>query len=285
MRTWLIVAAATLALALAGCIGAEDVEDIGSSSNDDTDQPPNPDEPEPTVEEDREFGPWPALEEAKIRPGTNIVSGACTSNFLFRTPDNRTLFLGTAAHCVDDKAIGDDVQVADGVATGQLAYSSFHAMNDTGDDIAGNDFALVALPDSARATIHPAMITFGGPTGIATDVVQGDKLLAHGNSSLRPDAVPDRAGPREGYVTHHDEWTTGMYFEGPGIPGDSGSGVMTADGAALGDVITVELAPEPASNNAANLAATLPYANDYLGYEVELVTWPMQDEGQLPAMS
>jgi len=76
-----------------------------------------------------------------------------------------------------------------------------------------------------------------------------------------------------------------MYFEGPGIPGDSGSGVMTADGAALGDVITVELAPEPASNNAANLAATLPYANDYLGYEVELVTWPMQDEGQLPAMS
>lgn len=274
MRRWLIVLALAALVATAGCLGS------GSSSAepqaDDQAQPepqPDPEEPEPS---------WPPIEQASIRPGVNVVDGACTSNFLFATPDNATLFLGTAAHCVDDKEIGDPVTVAAGAAEGTLAYSSFHTMNETGDDIAANDFALIELPDEARDRVHPAMLTFGGPTEISAEVGVGDKLYAHGNSTMRPGQTPEEAGPREGYVTHHDEWETGMYFAGPGIPGDSGSAVTTADGAALGTLVTLEIAPQPASNNVANLAATLAYANEHMDRTVELVTWATQGEGQLP---
>jgi hypothetical protein len=258
-------------LVLAGCIGNGAIDPDASDSG--TDRPGEAIAPG-----------WPALEEAQIRPGVNVVDGSCTSNFLFRTPDNGTLFLGTAAHCVSETEIGEPVAIRGGAFQGTLAYSSFKAMEQRGDDIAGNDFALIELPDEVRSTVHPAMLTYGGPTGIAEDVAQGDKVLAHGNSTLRPGGTPDEAGPREGYVTHHGDWTTGMYFVGPGVPGDSGSAVTMADGRALGTLVTLEIAPQPASNNVANLDATLGYANQVTDREVELVTWQTTDEGTLPSL-
>jgi hypothetical protein len=45
---------------------------------------------------------WATLGEATIRPGVQVVAGGsqCTSNFLFTSPDNRTAYIGFAAHCV-----------------------------------------------------------------------------------------------------------------------------------------------------------------------------------------
>ena len=46
----------------------------------------------------------------------------------------------------------------------------------------------------------------------------------------------------------------------PGIPGDSGSGFMTAGGKAIGVLSTLGLAPLPASNNIGDLAKELALA-------------------------
>jgi hypothetical protein len=46
----------------------------------------------------------------------------------------------------------------------------------------------------------------------------------------------------------------------PGIPGDSGSGVLNAAGQAIGVLSTVALAPLPLSNGVGDLAKELEYA-------------------------
>jgi S1-C subfamily serine protease len=47
----------------------------------------------------------------------------------------------------------------------------------------------------------------------------------------------------------------------PGIPGDSGSAVLDADGKALGILVTVAIAPLAGSNGVSDLDKVLAYAN------------------------
>lgn len=68
----------------------------------------------------------------------------------------------------------------------------------------------------------------------------------------------------------------------PGVPGDSGSGVLDADGRALGVLSTVELSPRPASNGISVLSSALSYAAQNEDLQVELVTWEMFTAGNLP---
>ena len=51
----------------------------------------------------------------------------------------------------------------------------------------------------------------------------------------------------------------------PGIPGDSGSGFMSAGGKAVGTLSTLGLAPLPASNNIGDLAKELAFAKAHSG--------------------
>jgi len=46
----------------------------------------------------------------------------------------------------------------------------------------------------------------------------------------------------------------------PGVPGDSGSGFLSADGSAVGVLSTLGLAPLPLSNNIGDLAHELAWA-------------------------
>lgn len=278
------------ALAVAGCIGAgsgdldanaDDGDDGTRSSPDDARDRQDPEPPE--APGDDEYAPgWPSASQAAIRPGATIADGSCTSNFLFRSPDNRTLYLGTAAHCLPDAEVGAEVTVADRFQ-GRLAYSSWKAQERVEGEVVNddNDFALVALPNAARDEIHPAVRGVGGPTGLAEDVAAGDRVLAHGNSSLRP-GLADPVRPREGYVTDRGPWLTSMYLAGPGVPGDSGSPVLAADGTALGLVVHLEILPSAGSNNAANLPAVLDYANEHGQGTYELVTWEALQEPMLP---
>lgn len=192
-------------------------------------------------------GAWPALEEATIRPGVQVLTpmgaGAaeCTSNFLFRTPDNATLYLGVAAHCFgEDPAeavpLGTQVDIVatDGTPisnAGKVAYNGWAL-----DPADRNDFGLVELRNdpSVRGRVHPAMLHYGGPTGImaATQVTPGTHVITYGHSIQR--AHDDPENPREGYVLQHSDGRTTVVTEHPGIKGDSGSGLMTVDGLALG---------------------------------------------------
>lgn len=237
---------------------------------------------------------WPDLEAATVRPGVQLLPFVlapgvelhdCTSNFVFRSPDNASLYLGTAAHCIDGMNIGDAVSIADGAATGTLAYSSWATMDEIEEKDETirslNDFALVRIDNESRAAVHPAMLRFGGPVGLleAEGAAVGDKVLSYGNSALRMRAEP--TSWKEGMVRAvPNDWTYRVHFVTPGIPGDSGSGAMTADGRALGVVVTLGLLG--GDNGVTSLARALEYARDVGGVEVELVTWDLLSSGVLP---
>jgi hypothetical protein len=57
-----------------------------------------------------------------------------------------------------------------------------------------------------------------------------------------------------------------VYTVTPGIPGDSGSGFLTADGDAVGVLSTLNLAPLPVSNTMTDLARAMRYAAQH-GFE------------------
>lgn len=254
-------------MVLAGCLSGADP--IGGTDA------PDPDGPGPG--DVTAYAPgWPDISEASIRPGAPILGQSCTGNFIFSTPDNRTLYLGTAGHCVDDMEVGDPVAI-DGIdGAGTVAYCSL-CMDDNPPD---NDFALVEIADDHRAKVHPAMRGFRGPPTIDDDVSQGDKVLTFGNTPYREPAG-DRLDAREGYVTDTTEWEVGFYLAGPGLPGDSGSPVITPDGA-LGVLVTLEIAPMAGGNNAVRLQRALDHVNDNTDLTVELKTWSDVAGGELP---
>lgn len=313
-----IVAGLVLVLGtLAGCVGSEDAsnssiasddpepasgdaapsssnrtdEDAGEASGSNgTDEPePSPDPPDEgntTGQETNATGPfdpgWPPVEDATVRPGVKIAGG-CTSNFVFSSPDNRTLYLGTAGHCVADVEEGDSVVIRGGEVEGTLAFAS------SGD---GLDFALVELPDQARGTVHPSVLELGGPSGLAESVQQGDRVFVFGNSPYRDPTPADDLDAREGYAVEGTNRTTEYHLYNPTVGGDSGSPVLTVDGRALashantGVDAPVEEGddyPCVGCSTGYNIALGLERAQEE-GLAVELKTWPFEATPELPAL-
>lgn len=243
---------------------------------------------------------WPSPEEASIRPGVRIDgAGQCTSNFLFRTPDNATLMLGVAAHCVSEGPVagssgcsddvdplepGSQVEIEGASQPGVLAYSSWYTMQESGDasDDAClyNDFALVAIDPGDRGDVHPAVQGFGGPTGLAeaSAVGFGDRVEWYGNTALTPDT--STTSEHEGTVVNSRNWTFQAYSATPGVSGDSGSGVMLEDGQAAGVLVTVNTV-YPGANGITKLDPALSYAQAH-GMQAELVTWEQTEDGLDP---
>ena len=62
-----------------------------------------------------------------------------------------------------------------------------------------------------------------------------------------------------------DGWTHPLYSVSPGVPGDSGSAFVDANGKAIGVLSTIGLAPLPASNNIGDLNKELNYAQAHAG--------------------
>ena len=94
--------------------------------------------------------------------------------------------------------------------------------------------------------VNPSVPFWGGPTGIDTDgTAAGDRVCTYGNSSLRAGVEP--LSPHTGVSLGDDAadggWSHPLYTVTPGIPGDSGSGFLSADGKAVGVLSTVGLAP------------------------------------------
>ncbi len=285
MRFLHAVAAVALAALLSGCFASEYVEEYRP--------PPRKSAP---VEA------WPAVEDADIRPGVNInvvtgdSSGSCTSNFLFRSPDNATLYLGLAAHCFGDAPTGTSVDVAGRGGAGRIAFNAWDHVGEQ--DRFDYDFGLVQLSNSVRKSVHPAVLHFGGPTAMADSsaVLPGTKVVTYGHSIQRPPADPEN--PREGWVVKNgggDPATSAnqilVYTDHPGIQGDSGSGLMTADGRALGvlSLGTTNPAPDQVENHdmpalnwyvALDKVLSVVEVND--GPAVELVTWRQLAGPELP---
>ena len=220
----------------------------------------------------------------QIHPGVQtFTEGAqCTANFVFR--DGSSTYIGQAAHCSGTGAatdtngcdagtlpLGTPVEVNGATRPGTLAYSSWITMQANGesnaDACAYNDFALVRLDPADVANVDPTMPGWGGPTGLGgSSAATGDSVYSFGNSSLRGGV--SQLGPKQGIVVQGqgNGWSRSVYTATPGIPGDSGSGFLGANGVAIGTLSTVAVAPLPASNGVADLSHELNYARSQGGF-------------------
>jgi hypothetical protein len=87
----------------------------------------------------------------------------------------------------------------------------------------------------------------------------GDTVYSYGNSSLRGGIT--KLSPKQGVVVQGEGtgWSRSVYTLTPGVPGDSGSAFLGANGEAIGVLSTLQVAPIPASNGVADLRSALDY--------------------------
>jgi hypothetical protein len=169
--------------------------------------------------------------------------GDCTLNFLFRDPEG-TRYIGTAGHCVDPGPTSNEESNPDGRARiervwalgtgpaaadsdgqrfGEFAYAVVNPFR---------DFALIRLDPGVKAS--PEMCHFGAPSGLYdSDTDSAIVLRYYGNGEGVGEVAPARTAVALG-TPDRDH----IYAVGVAVPGDSGAGVMTVDGLAIGALVT-----------------------------------------------
>ena len=218
---------------------------------------------------------WAPAATAAVHPGvqTFTAGGQCTANFIYADATN--VYIGQAAHCAGTGGntetdgctsaslpLGTEVEVTGASKPGHLAYSSWIEMQSEhetdADTCAYNDLALVQLDPADVSKVNPSVPFFGGPTGVGTPTNLGDRVYSYGNSELRFGLT--QLSPKYGISLGNTAgWTTSTYTVTPGVPGDSGSGFMDAQGRAIGVLSTLEVAPHPLGNNFGDLGHELGY--------------------------
>ena len=231
---------------------------------------------------------WAPADSATIHPGVQMYTdGAqCTANFVF-TDSAGTTYVGYAAHCAGTGAatdtngcdagslpLGTEVDFVEGgsligegtrVGGGTLVYSSWLAMQKNGETdentCAYNDLALVKVDAADAAKVNPSVPFWGGPVAVNTaGTAAGETVYSFGNSSLRGGV--EQLSPKQGISlgTEGEGWSHPVYTLTPGVPGDSGSAFLDAEGNAVGTLSTLALAPLAGSNGVGDLAHELSYA-------------------------
>ncbi len=225
---------------------------------------------------------------AAIHPGVQMLTdGAqCTANFVY-TDGAGSTYVGYAAHCAGlgeatdtngcdagSLPLGTKVDFVEGaslvsrgtkVGSGTLAYSSWLTMqqrNETDQNTCEyNDLALVKVAAADVSKVNPSVPFWGGPVGIDTDGTSaGEDVYSYGNSLLRGGV--ETLSPKQGTSvgTTGGGWTHPVYTVSPGVPGDSGSAFLDAEGNALGTLSTLAIAPLAGSNGVGDLSHELGYA-------------------------
>lgn len=219
-------------------------------------------------------GPCPG-----VRPGAAVWSegGGCTFNYMFSGYARDELgalvevgrFMGTAGHCIVDQSeqehvwppgTGPEARDGNDRRIGEFAY----AVNSS-----TKDFSLIRLDPEIIA--NPAMCHFGGPTGIWDPSLSpvAPRVIQHfGQGIVFGNTVSARSGA--GYLSDPN-WT----FAGTGASfGDSGSGVETDDGRAMGVLVAIS----PLGIVITRLAPRVEDARKALGLEtLEIQTAPELD--------
>jgi hypothetical protein len=235
---------------------------------------------------------WAPADRATIRPGVQMYTkgGQCTGNFVFTDRRGR-VYVGYSAHCAGtgtatdtdgcwarSMPLGTRVRFAEGgspvgdgatVGFGRLVYSSWVTMRRLGtrnqNACAYNDFALVRV-GKPHGKVNPSVPFWGGPVGLDLDgTAAGEEVYSYGSSSLRGGAAV--LAPKQGSSlgTTGGGWTHPVYTLTPGIPGDSGSAFLDADGRAVGTLSTLTFAPLAASNGVSDLRRQLRFAQRHSG--------------------
>jgi hypothetical protein len=169
-----------------------------------------------------------------VRPGAFVGSdiGGCTFNFMFT--DGANTYMGTAGHCIlpsDGERTwaygsGPVATDGDGNRVGEFVYA---VLEDP------RDFSVIRL--DAGVAADPAMCHFGGPTGINNDLTADPVELHHFGQGLGlGETVPART-----HLALSMPNPDHVYANGAAIFGDSGSGVISDDGRAVGVLVTIGL--------------------------------------------
>lgn len=218
-----------------------------------------------------------------VRPGAIVRSdiGQCTFNFLFRGSDGRR-YIGTAGHCIlGESPVGGDAgerswaagtgpvaRDTNGSRVGEFAYA---ILQDPG------DFALVRLDPAVSP--DAGMCHFGGPTGVNDDrpgLAQPVLLNYFGDGVVVGTLLPARSALALG-MPDPDQ----VFAEGVAVPGDSGSGVISSDGRAVGVLVTVGVHTDLAGLEAGDVGITrlspqVERAQQVLGVGLVLQQAPLQ---------
>ncbi|MGH9111199.1 MAG: hypothetical protein ACRDZN_02700 [Acidimicrobiales bacterium] len=216
-------------------------------------------------------GPCPG-----VRPGAivNTDKGQCTFNFLFTGSDGER-YIGTAGHCILDGGGGDagemtwlpgmgpEARDRNEARIGEFVYAILQDPK---------DFALIRLDPGIFA--DPQMCHFGGPTGINADM--GSVVLHYyGNGVGVGLAFPARTGFALGMPDPDHVFAQGLV-----VPGDSGAGIISDDGRAVGVIVTVGvhsgslLALDAGTVGITRLAPQVARASQVLGIGLTLQTAP-----------
>jgi len=229
---------------------------------------------------------WAPASTATIHPGvqTTIDSpdggGQCTANFVFTAGDD--VYIGQAAHCAGTGAanetdgcdagslpLGTPVEVGGASRPGTLAYSSWLTMQAVGETdpnaCAHNDFALIRLDPADHDAVNPSVPVWGGPVAADATSDGGEDVYSYGNSGLRLGLAV--LSPKEGvsFGAQDGGWTHPVYTVTPGVPGDSGSAFLDADGGALGVLSTLVIAPLTGSNQVSDIGRAVAYMRAHGG--------------------
>jgi hypothetical protein len=161
-----------------------------------------------------------------LAPGDYILIADHSCSLAFILVDENGIYFATAGHCVqvDQKVVDKNNKL--------VGVGAFHYLNpETGsesDGSPGQDFALIAIDPTNYDRITPALCGWGGPTGIYEEKPGSGDVHHYGHGTLIGDIMPKRSG------TNLANDNVAFYWLGDGVPGDSGSAVLAADGRALG---------------------------------------------------
>src|SRR4051812_9625386 len=225
---------------------------------------------------------WADPSTATVYPSMQLyTAGAqCTANFVY-TDGAGTVYIGQAAHCsgtggqtdtngcnTGSLPLGTAVEDVNGNRVGTIAYSSWlamHAVNESdANTCAANDLELVKVDPALVAQTSPTMPGLGGPVGLnTTGVSAGNQVYAVGNSSLLLGAGSFVAQTGVSTGPTYGGWAWFVDMVRPGVPGDSGSGYLDAQGRALGQLSTISVGTSGAGNTIGNLSRELNYANSH----------------------
>lgn len=164
-----------------------------------------------------------------LSPGDQMTTeaGSCTLAFVFASPTD--LYFATAGHCiqVDEPASNPDV--------GEFGKGAFHFLDpETGgpsDGSPGMDFGLIRIDPAVYDQINPKVCGWDGPLGLYDGSAEGGGVKHFGHGVVFGDAGPTTQ-KREGFFLRSTD--EAFYFTGLGVPGDSGSAVLSENDLAVG---------------------------------------------------
>jgi hypothetical protein len=187
-----------------------------------------------------------AFHEGGVGTGTCLVYPfGCTANFIYQSGSgtspavsNGNQYLGTAGHCTEK--VGEPVYGAISTPGVGPSIARIGTVSKRIEDYDGSQvFDFTSIKIDPGYQLYPAS-PVGGPQGVYDGCQVGTPLKYYGHGY----EIAVAQGKPEGGVSTH-WYDDGYGWEGPAFGGDSGSGVLTADGKAAGNLDAIIILSPP----------------------------------------